>query len=75
MVGLSNHTNLSLIEATFSIHVVFNRTIGPSMFEGEALGLNAMYATQSIRVPKPYKVVCRFIYSTIAIFEIPWCVI
>ncbi|KAG1354604.1 protein-ribulosamine 3-kinase, chloroplastic [Cocos nucifera] len=26
------------------------------MFEGEALGLNAMYATKSIRVPKPYKV-------------------
>lgn len=26
------------------------------MFEGEALGLNAMYETGSIRVPKPYKV-------------------
>ncbi|URE39519.1 hypothetical protein MUK42_18001 [Musa troglodytarum] len=29
--------------------------IGPSMFEAEALGLSAMYATQSIRVPMPYK--------------------
>lgn len=27
------------------------------MFEGEALGLNAMYETQTIRVPKPYKVI------------------
>lgn len=26
------------------------------MFEGEALGLGAMYETGSIRVPKPYKV-------------------
>ena len=26
------------------------------MFEGEALGLNAMYETKSIRVPKPFKV-------------------
>nr|GMD33181.1 protein-ribulosamine 3-kinase, chloroplastic [Ipomoea batatas] len=33
-----------------------NRGIGPSMFEGEAVGLNAMYETRSIRVPKPYKV-------------------
>lgn len=33
-----------------------NRSIGPSMFEGEALGLNAMYETGTIRVPKPYKV-------------------
>ncbi|THU69135.1 hypothetical protein C4D60_Mb08t11230 [Musa balbisiana] len=30
--------------------------IGPSMFEAESLGLSAMYATQSIRVPMPYKV-------------------
>ncbi|XP_022859418.1 protein-ribulosamine 3-kinase, chloroplastic [Olea europaea var. sylvestris] len=33
-----------------------NRNIDPSMFEGEALGLNAMYETRSIRVPKPFKV-------------------
>lgn len=26
------------------------------MFEGEALGLSTMYETQSIRVPKPFKV-------------------
>ena len=32
------------------------RGIGPSMFEGEALGLNAMYETKSIRVPRPFKV-------------------
>lgn len=32
------------------------RRIGPSMFEGEALGLKAMYDTNSIRVPLPYKV-------------------
>jgi fructosamine-3-kinase len=30
--------------------------IGPEMFEGEALGLKAMYETKSIRVPLPYKV-------------------
>ncbi|KAH7653662.1 Protein-ribulosamine 3-kinase protein [Dioscorea alata] len=39
-----------------SFFVKTNRGIGPSMFEGEAMGLNAMYATNSIRVPKPYKV-------------------
>ncbi|CAH9145823.1 unnamed protein product [Cuscuta epithymum] len=33
-----------------------NRSFGPSMFEGEAVGLNAMLETRSIRVPKPYKV-------------------
>ncbi|PIA34158.1 hypothetical protein AQUCO_03800020v1 [Aquilegia coerulea] len=32
------------------------RSIGPSMFEGEALGLGAMYETKSIRIPKPFKV-------------------
>lgn len=26
------------------------------MFEGEALGLGAMYETKSIRVPRPFKV-------------------
>ncbi|XP_073291259.1 protein-ribulosamine 3-kinase, chloroplastic isoform X2 [Primulina huaijiensis] len=39
-----------------SFFVKTNRSIGPEMFEGEALGLNAMYATGSIRVPKPLKV-------------------
>ncbi|XP_064934904.1 protein-ribulosamine 3-kinase, chloroplastic isoform X2 [Musa acuminata AAA Group] len=38
-----------------SFFVKTNR-IGPSMFEAESLGLSAMYATQSIRVPMPYKV-------------------
>ncbi|CAL1379380.1 unnamed protein product [Linum trigynum] len=33
-----------------------NRSIGPSMFEGEALGLGAMYETETIRVPRPFKV-------------------
>ncbi|GAV92004.1 Fructosamin_kin domain-containing protein [Cephalotus follicularis] len=33
-----------------------NRSIGPSMFEGEALGLGAMYETKAIRVPRPFKV-------------------
>lgn len=27
------------------------------MFEAEALGLSAMYETQTIRVPKPFKVI------------------
>ncbi|KAG8391754.1 hypothetical protein BUALT_Bualt01G0219900 [Buddleja alternifolia] len=39
-----------------SFFVKTNRSIGPSMFEGEALGLNAMYETGSIRVPKAFKV-------------------
>nr|GEV29919.1 protein-ribulosamine 3-kinase, chloroplastic [Tanacetum cinerariifolium] len=39
-----------------SFFVKTNRSIGPEMFEGEELGLNAMYETKSIRVPKPYKV-------------------
>ncbi|KAJ3690369.1 hypothetical protein LUZ61_019533 [Rhynchospora tenuis] len=39
-----------------SFFVKTNREIGPSMFEGEALGLRAMYDTKSIRVPLPYKV-------------------
>ncbi|KAL6005574.1 hypothetical protein ACLOJK_006141 [Asimina triloba] len=38
-----------------SFFVKTNRSIGPSMFEGEALGLNAMHSTKSIRVPKPFK--------------------
>lgn len=37
-----------------SFFVKTNRSIGPSMFEGEVLGLNAMYETQTIRVPKPF---------------------
>ncbi|GAA0167611.1 kinase [Lithospermum erythrorhizon] len=39
-----------------SFFVKTNRSIGPSMFQGEAIGLNAMYETKSIRVPKPFKV-------------------
>jgi geranylgeranyl pyrophosphate synthase len=35
---------------------LYARRIGPAMFEGEALGLKAMYDTKSIRVPLPYKV-------------------
>ncbi|CAJ1949974.1 unnamed protein product [Sphenostylis stenocarpa] len=38
-----------------SFFVKTNRSIGPSMFEAEALGLGAMYETGTIRVPKPYK--------------------
>lgn len=33
-----------------------NRSIGPAMFEGEALGLRLMYETNTIHVPKPFKV-------------------
>ncbi|KVH89136.1 Fructosamine/Ketosamine-3-kinase [Cynara cardunculus var. scolymus] len=39
-----------------SFFVKTNRSIGPEMFEGEALGLRAMYETKSIRVPQPFKV-------------------
>ncbi|XP_061966953.1 protein-ribulosamine 3-kinase, chloroplastic isoform X2 [Populus nigra] len=39
-----------------SFFVKTNRGIGPSMFEGEALGLGAMYETRTIRVPRPFKV-------------------
>ncbi|KAF9601316.1 hypothetical protein IFM89_018744 [Coptis chinensis] len=39
-----------------SFFVKRNRSIGPSMFEGEALGLGAMFETKSIRVPRPFKV-------------------
>lgn len=39
-----------------SFFIKTNRSIGPSMFEGEALGLGAMYETKSIRVPRPFKV-------------------
>ncbi|KAH0980365.1 hypothetical protein GBA52_007542 [Prunus armeniaca] len=38
-----------------SFFVKTNRSIGPSMFEGEALGLGAMFETGTIRVPKPFK--------------------
>lgn len=41
---------------TGSFFVKTNRSIGPSMFEAEALGLGAMYETRTIRVPQPYKV-------------------
>ncbi|KAH9610845.1 hypothetical protein KSS87_003462 [Heliosperma pusillum] len=33
-----------------------NRSVGPGMFEAEALGLQFMYETNTIRVPRPYKV-------------------
>ncbi|CAN6481171.1 unnamed protein product [Victoria cruziana] len=39
-----------------SFFVKTNRSIGPEMFEGEALGLSLMYDTKSIRVPRPFKV-------------------
>ncbi|KAI3940341.1 hypothetical protein MKW98_024748 [Papaver atlanticum] len=39
-----------------SFFVKTNRRIAVSMFEGEALGLTAMYDTKSVRVPKPLKV-------------------
>ncbi|KAI9181973.1 hypothetical protein LWI28_020649 [Acer negundo] len=39
-----------------SFFVKTNRSIGPSMFEGEAIGLGAMYETKTITVPKPFKV-------------------
>ncbi|KAJ9680907.1 hypothetical protein PVL29_020036 [Vitis rotundifolia] len=39
-----------------SFFVKTSRSIGPSMFEGEALGLGAMNETKSIRVPRPFKV-------------------
>ncbi|KAG0472720.1 hypothetical protein HPP92_014577 [Vanilla planifolia] len=38
-----------------SFFVKTNRKIGPSMFEGEAAGLNAMFNTNSVRVPQPFK--------------------
>ncbi|KAL4188179.1 hypothetical protein AMTRI_Chr09g22620 [Amborella trichopoda] len=38
-----------------SFFVKTNRSVGPSMFEGETIGLGAMYATNSIRVPRPFK--------------------
>eukprot|EP00850_Spirogloea_muscicola_P020956 SM000232S07926 [mRNA] locus=s232:26480:29056:- [translate_table: standard] len=33
-----------------------NRSIGPSMFEAEARGLQAMWETHTLRIPKPFKV-------------------
>lgn len=38
-----------------SFFVKTNRDIGPSMFEAEAAGLDAMHSTQTLRVPKPFK--------------------
>lgn len=32
------------------------------MFEGEALGLEAMYETRTIRVPKPHKASLIFLF-------------
>ncbi|KAK4379350.1 hypothetical protein RND71_001212 [Anisodus tanguticus] len=53
--GCINHATRYDTDAG-SFFVKTNRSIGQSMFDGEALGLNAMYETGSIRVPKPYKV-------------------
>ncbi|XVE77055.1 hypothetical protein DITRI_Ditri13aG0031100 [Diplodiscus trichospermus] len=39
-----------------SFFVKTNRSIGPSMFEAEAIGLDAMCKTGTIRVPRPFKV-------------------
>lgn len=39
-----------------SFFVKTNRSIGPDMFEGEALGLRLMYETNTICVPRPFKV-------------------
>ncbi|KAH7288579.1 hypothetical protein KP509_31G032500 [Ceratopteris richardii] len=39
-----------------SFFVKTNRSIGPAMFEAEAVGLDAMHKTNTIRVPKPLKV-------------------
>ncbi|GAB2290956.1 hypothetical protein Dimus_025214 [Dionaea muscipula] len=39
-----------------SFFVKTNRSIGPWMFQGEALGLRLMFETQTIHVPKPFKV-------------------
>ncbi|GAB4861838.1 hypothetical protein Ancab_037094 [Ancistrocladus abbreviatus] len=39
-----------------SFFVKTNRSIGPKMFEGEALGLRLMHETNTIHVPKPFKV-------------------
>ncbi|URE39515.1 hypothetical protein MUK42_18001 [Musa troglodytarum] len=44
-----------IMQADMTLILVPSLRIGPSMFEAEALGLSAMYATQSIRVPMPYK--------------------
>ncbi|KAG6545327.1 hypothetical protein Mapa_013176 [Marchantia paleacea] len=33
-----------------------NRDVGPAMFEAEAAGLQAMFATSTIRVPRPFNV-------------------
>eukprot|EP00271_Cylindrocystis_brebissonii_P007256 TRINITY_DN20576_c0_g1_i1.p1 TRINITY_DN20576_c0_g1~~TRINITY_DN20576_c0_g1_i1.p1 ORF type:complete len:368 (+),score=32.31 TRINITY_DN20576_c0_g1_i1:36-1139(+) len=39
-----------------SFFVKTNRDVGPAMFEAEACGLEAMFRTGAIRVPKPLKV-------------------
>ncbi|GMY31669.1 subtilisin-like protease SBT6.1 isoform X1, partial [Fagus crenata] len=44
----------------FEKHLV--RSIGPSMFEVEALGLRAMYETGSIHEPKPFKVLDPYVW-------------
>lgn len=44
------------------------RSIGPAMFEGEALGLEAMYETRTIRVPKPHKASENFLFFSIDMY-------
>ena len=53
------------------VHFSHASRIGPEMFEGEALGLKAMYDTKSIRVPWLYKVsdVAGFAICTSAYVE------
>jgi hypothetical protein len=57
-----------------SFFVKTNRNIGPEMFEAEAAGLDAMFSTDTIRVPKPWKVsewafmcfvMCFCLYATV----------
>ena len=47
---------------TQNVYKLGFRSIGPEMFEGEALGLSAMYETNSIRVPKPFKVEIHLLF-------------
>jgi len=52
-----------------SFFVKTNRNIGPTMFEAEAIGLNAMHSTNTIRVPKPFKVGSLFGRGSYIIME------
>jgi len=53
---------------------LYIRSIGPSMFEAEALGLEAMYETGTICVPKPYKVWILNIFLWLLMFSIYICI-